>query len=82
MCLQVSEEKRASIQEELAANRTHQTTLEAQVQDLKKVRASQEDELHSRDRRLQQQDESLQELQQQQVTRPTDAGVFSVVQVL
>ena len=54
-------------QEELAANRTHQTGLEAQIQELKAGRGSLEQELTKRDQRLQQQENALKELQKQQV---------------
>lgn len=54
-------------QEELAANRTHQTDLEAQIQELKAGRGSLEQELTKRDQRLQQQENALKELQKQQV---------------
>lgn len=54
-------------QEELAANRTHQTGLETQIQELTAGRGSLEQELNKRDQRLQQQEKALKELQKQQV---------------
>lgn len=53
--------------EELAANRTHQTGLEAQIQELQKGRGLLEQELAKRDQKLQQQEQTLRELQKQQV---------------
>lgn len=67
--LKVSEEKLSLTQEELAANRTHQTGLEANIQELKKGSASLEQELANRDQRLQQQDKALKDLKKQQVRR-------------
>lgn len=64
----MSEEKLCLAQEELAANRTHQTGLESQIQDLRQSQASLEQELGRRDQKLQQQDQALKELQKQQVT--------------
>ena len=58
-------------QEELAANRSHQTGLEAQIQDLQKGRGSLEKDLAKRDQKLQQQEQTLKEQQKQQV-RQTD----------
>lgn len=55
------------VQEELAANFTHQTGLEAQIQELKTSRTSLEQELTKRDQKLQQQEQALKELQKQQV---------------
>lgn len=55
------------VQEELAANLTHQTGLEAQIQELKTSRTSLEQELGKRDQKLQQQEQTLKELQKQQV---------------
>uniref|UniRef100_A0A668A219 Early endosome antigen 1 n=1 Tax=Myripristis murdjan TaxID=586833 RepID=A0A668A219_9TELE len=63
---QTSEEKLSQGQEELAANRTHQTGLEAQIQELKTARASLQQELGKRDQKLQQQDQALKEVQKQQ----------------
>lgn len=54
-------------QEELAANRTHQTGLEAQIQELKAARSSLEQKLSKRDQVLQRQEQSMKELQEQQV---------------
>lgn len=54
-------------QEELAANRTHQTGLEAQIQELKSNHGSLEQELAKRDQKLQKQEQTLKELQKQQV---------------
>lgn len=67
--LKVSEEKLSLTQEELAANRTHQTGLEANIQELKKGSVSLEKELANRDQRLQQQDKALKDLKKQQVRR-------------
>lgn len=55
------------VQEELAANQTHQTSLEAQIQELKTGRTSLEQELSKRDQKLQQQEQKVKELQNQQV---------------
>lgn len=57
--------------EELAANRSHQAGLEAQVQDLQKGRGSLEQVLERRDVKLQQQEQTLKAVQKQQV-RQTD----------
>lgn len=65
--LQASEEKLNLAQEELAANQTHQTGLEAQIQELQTGRGSLEQQLAKRDQRLQQQEQTLKELQKQQV---------------
>lgn len=54
-------------QEELAANRTHQTGLESQIQDLKTGRSSLEQELAKRDKKLQQLEQTMKELQKQKV---------------
>lgn len=67
----MSEEKLNLAQEELAANRTHQTGLEAQIQELQSGRVSLEQEMAKRDQKLQQQDQTLKEVQKQQV-RQTD----------
>uniref|UniRef100_A0A672JD84 Early endosome antigen 1 n=1 Tax=Salarias fasciatus TaxID=181472 RepID=A0A672JD84_SALFA len=65
--LKASEEKLSAAQEELSANRTHQTSLEAQIQELKSSRGSLEQELAKRDQKLQQQDQTLKELQKHKV---------------
>uniref|UniRef100_A0A7N8YKL3 Early endosome antigen 1 n=1 Tax=Mastacembelus armatus TaxID=205130 RepID=A0A7N8YKL3_9TELE len=62
-----SEEKLTLGLEELAANRTHQTGLEAQIQELKTSRSSMEQELSKRDQNIQQQEQTLKELEKQQV---------------
>lgn len=54
-------------QEELATNLTHQTGLEAQIQELKTGRTSLEQELAKREQKLQQREQTLKELQNQQV---------------
>lgn len=63
----MSKEKLSLAQEELAANRTHQSGLEAQIQEVNTVRTSLEQELAKREERLQKQDQTLKELQKQQV---------------
>uniref|UniRef100_A0A7N8XFN7 Early endosome antigen 1 n=1 Tax=Mastacembelus armatus TaxID=205130 RepID=A0A7N8XFN7_9TELE len=65
--LKASEEKLTLGLEELAANRTHQTGLEAQIQELKTSRSSMEQELSKRDQNIQQQEQTLKELEKQQV---------------
>lgn len=69
LCLQSSEEKLSMAQEELAANRTHQTALEAQIQELKAARSTLEQELSKRHQKLHQQEQALKELQKQEVGR-------------
>lgn len=64
---QTSEDKLSVAQEELAANRTHQTCLEAQIQELKAGRHSLEQELSKRDQELQRREQTVKELQKQQV---------------
>lgn len=54
-------------QEELAANRSHQTGVEAQIQELKAARGSLEQELTKREQKLQQQEHALKELKKQEV---------------
>uniref|UniRef100_A0A8D0AUE4 Early endosome antigen 1 n=1 Tax=Sander lucioperca TaxID=283035 RepID=A0A8D0AUE4_SANLU len=61
--LKASEKKLNLAQEELAANRNHQTGLEAQIQELQTGRGSLEQELAKRDQKLQQQEQTLRELQ-------------------
>ncbi|MEQ2194787.1 hypothetical protein XENOCAPTIV_003023, partial [Xenoophorus captivus] len=63
---ETSEEKVKVAQEELAANRTHQTGLEAQIQELKATRSALEQELSKRHQKLQQQEQTLKELQKQE----------------
>uniref|UniRef100_A0A8C3G194 Early endosome antigen 1 n=1 Tax=Cyclopterus lumpus TaxID=8103 RepID=A0A8C3G194_CYCLU len=60
------EEKLNLALEELAANQSHQTGLEAQIQDLQKGRGSLEQDLEKRDQKLQQQEQTLRGLQEQQ----------------
>uniref|UniRef100_A0A8C2ZJA6 Early endosome antigen 1 n=1 Tax=Cyclopterus lumpus TaxID=8103 RepID=A0A8C2ZJA6_CYCLU len=64
--LKASEEKLNLALEELAANQSHQTGLEAQIQDLQKGRGSLEQDLEKRDQKLQQQEQTLRGLQEQQ----------------
>lgn len=52
-------------QEELAANRTHQSGLESQIQDLKSGRSLLEQEVAKPDEKLQQQEQTLKDLQKQ-----------------
>lgn len=63
----MSEDKLKLAQEELAANQTHQTGLEAEIQELKAGSRSLEQELAKRDQKIQQQEELLKELQKQLV---------------
>ncbi|KAK7912646.1 hypothetical protein WMY93_012857 [Mugilogobius chulae] len=56
-----SEDKLKLAQEELAANQTHQTSLEAQIQELKSGSKSLEQELAKREQKIHQQEEALKE---------------------
>ena len=69
MLLKASEDKLGVAQEELAANRTHQTGLEDQIQELKTGRGSLEQELTKLDQKRHQQEQTLKELQKQQVSQ-------------
>lgn len=66
-CVQASEQKLSVAQEELAANQTHQSGLESQIQDLKSARSLLEQQLAKRDEKLQQKEQTLKELQKQKV---------------
>jgi len=76
--LQASEGKLSMAQEELAANRTHQTGLEAQIQEIKAGRCSLEQELAKRDQNLQKQEQTLKELQEQEVGDMFNTQTFKV----
>lgn len=72
------------MQEELAANQTHQTGLEGQIKDLRQSQASLEQELGRRDQKIQQQDQALKELQKQHVIHGAPrkmTSTFSVANV-
>ena len=73
LTLQTGEKKLAQSLEELAANRTQLSGLEAQVLGLKKSRTALDMDLGQRDERLQQQADSLQELQKLQVSHANRA---------
>lgn len=64
---QASEERLKLAQEELAGNQTHQTGLEAQIQELQVDRSSLEQELEKLKQKLQQQEQTLKEAEKQQV---------------
>lgn len=63
-------------QEELAANRSHQTGLDAQIQELKAARSSLEQELTNRDQNLQQQEHAMKELKKQEVGNRTSRTII------
>lgn len=67
MLSQASEEKLKLAQEELAGNKTHQTGLEAQIQELQVDRRSLEQELENLNQKLQQQEQTLKASEKQQV---------------
>lgn len=67
MLSQASEEKLKLAREELAGNQTHQTGLEAQIQELQVDRSSLEQELEKLNQKLQQQEQTLKDSEKQQV---------------
>lgn len=69
-------------QEELAANRTHQTGLEAQIRELQTGHGALEQQLAKRDQKLQQQEEALKELQKQQVRASGRSGGIGEVKAV
>ena len=78
LTLQTGEKKLAQSLEELAANRTQLSGLEAQVLELKKSRAALDQEAGQREERLQQQEDSLRELQTLQVSHADRAEGWRV----
>lgn len=68
LLLQASEEKLKLAQEELAGNQTHQSSLEAEIQELQVGRSSLEQELENLNQKLQQQQQTLKDSEKQQVS--------------
>ena len=69
-------------QEEQAANRSHQTCLEGQVQDLRQSQASLEQELGRREQALQQKAQALKELQRLHVKELLDVLYRSLLTLM
>lgn len=79
MLPQASEEKLTFAQEELAGNRTHQTGLEAQIQQLQVSQSSLEQELEKLNQEVHQREQTLKDWRKQQVRATQNLCVYVCV---